>query len=169
MYRKTQGKDCQYRAFMLDIKGSRTEVQYQQENENFHEFVDEIYRLLEQEEKLTDTEILLKDENNKSIIGGRIGINGNLYNPIKLGDMATYFVYNGSISTDRFLELSVLAMRKYNISYSFHFNTGVYETNDYGEGGKKLYKGYLPQILETLSKSNGITISKDSDFSKEEM
>ena len=89
---------------------------------------------------MTDTEILLKDENNKSIIGGRIGINGNLYNPMKLGDMATYFVYNGSISTDRFLELSVLAMRKYNISYSFHFSTGVYETNDYGEGGKNYTK-----------------------------
>ena len=169
MYRKTQKKECRYRAFMLDIKGSRNEQQYQQENETFHQFVDEIFRLLEQEETTTNTEILLKDENNKSIIGGRVGINGNLYNPMILGDMATYFVYNGSVSIDRFLELSVQAMRKYNLSYSFHFNTGVYETNDYGEGGTKMYKGYMPQILETLSKDNGIVISRDSEYSMEGM
>lgn len=86
-----------------------------------------------------------------------------------LGDMATYFVYNGSISIERFVELSVQAMRKYDLSYGFHFSTGVYETNDYGEGGTRMYKGYMPQILESLSKDNGIVISKDSDYSIEGM
>lgn len=169
MFRKTQLKECPYRAFMLDVVGSRTLEQYAKENASFHEFIDEVYRLLLQEEANTNTQILLKDENNKSILGGRIGINGNLFNPITLGDMATYFVYNGSISSERFLELSVQAMRKYNITYPFHFSTGVYETNDYGEGGTRLYKGYMPQILENLSKGSSVTISKDTTFEMEEM
>ena len=169
MYRKAQGKECPYRAFMLDIIGSKTNEHYTKENTVFHEFVDEIYRLLEQEEIATNSQILLKDANNKSRIGGRMGINGNVYNPITLGDMATYFVYNRSISVDRFIELCVFAMKKYDLPYSFHFNTGVYETNDYGEGGTRLYKGYLPQILENLSKNNGVVVSKDSEYGIEEM
>lgn len=168
MFKKTQKKECPYRAFMLDIIGSRTQLQYSKENIVFHKFIDEVYRLLEEEEKATNIPILLKDENNKTR-NGRIGINGNLYNPMTLGDMATYFVYNDSISIERFVELSVQAMRKYDLSYGFHFSTGVYETNDYGEGGTRMYKGYMPQILESLSKGNGIVISKDSDYSIEGM
>ncbi len=169
MFKKTQDKECPYRAFMLDVVGSKTSEAYSQQIESYHEFVDEIYRLLEQEEADTNSRILLKDDNNKSRTGNRIGTNGNLYNPIILGDMVTYFVYNGSISVERFLELGVSAMKKYNLPYSFHFNTGVYETNDYGEGGTILYKGYMPQILENLSKGNGRVVSKDTDFEIPEM
>ena len=169
MYRVTQKKVCPYRAFMLDVVGSKKAEQYINEYPSYREFVDEIYRLLLQEEADTNTQILLKDKNNKTRLDGRKIINGNLYNPMTLGDMATYFVYNGSISTERFLELSVQAMRKFNISYSFHFNTGVYQTNDYGEGGTRLYKGYMPQILENLSKGSREIISKDSTFEMGEM
>lgn len=163
MFKATQAKDCPYRAFVLDIVNSRKQSQYIVENVNYHRFVDYIYALLEKEEQLLGKEILLKDSNNlhKGLFE-RKGINGNLYNPMVLGDMAAYFVYNGSISIDRFMEIAITAMKEYNITYPFHFATGVYETNDYASGGAKLYKGYMPQILETVSKSNGIVLSKDT-------
>lgn len=75
MFKKTQKKECPYRAFMLDVIGSRTQLQYFKENIVFHKFIDEVYRLLEEEEKATNIPILLKDENNKTR-NGRIGING---------------------------------------------------------------------------------------------
>ena len=37
----------------------------------------------------------------------------------------------------------------------------MYETNKYEEGGTKLYKGYMPQILEDLSKKSTFIINKD--------
>ena len=34
----------------------------------------------------------------------------------------------------------------------FHIADGYYETNDYGEGGTKFFRGYCIQTLETLHK-----------------
>ncbi|MBQ8909279.1 MAG: hypothetical protein IJY90_03240 [Clostridia bacterium] len=78
-----------------------------------------------------------------------------------LGDMLTFFVYNGSITIQRMLEIFATALTRCNISYPFHFKTGVYQTNIYKEGGKALYKGYMPQLLEKLSKSDSFIIDKD--------
>ena len=80
--------------------------------------------------------------------------------------MVTYFVHNGSISTNRMIEIFAESLKKFNINYSFHFCTGVYETNNYAEGGTLLYKGYMPQILESMSKKNKMIITKDG-ISKE--
>lgn len=163
MFKAAQEKDCPYRTFVIDIINSRKQSQYIVENVNHHRFVDYIYSLLENEEKLLGKAILLKDSNNQHIgLFERKGINGNLYNPMVLGDMAAYFVYNGSITVDRFMEIAITAMKEYNITYPFHFATGVYETNDYALGGTMLYKGYMPQILESTSKTNGIILSQDT-------
>ena len=48
-----------------------------------------------------------------------------------------------------------------NINYYFHVSSGVYQTNNYNEGGTKLYKGYMPQILEKISKVEKNIINKD--------
>ena len=48
----------------------------------------------------------------------------------------------------------------------YNINTGIYETNNYAEGGIKLYKGYMPQILEILSKKNKIVINKKLNMKK---
>ena len=163
MFNSAQKEDCPYRAFMLDIVDSRHQEQYASENINHHNFIEYIYTLLQREEECTGKKILLKDRFNLPNLSNTItGINGNYYNPMTLGDMVTYFVYNGSITEERFVCLAIDAMRKYNINYSFHFATGVYQTNDYGRGGNYLYKGYMPQILEFLSKTNGKIVSKDT-------
>ena len=50
-----------------------------------------------------------------------------------------------------------------------HFATGVYQTNEYGEGGTLLFKGYMPHILESLSKCNGIIVDCDGHNIEAEM
>ena len=161
MFKDCQNEKCPYRAFTFDVVNSRNQTEYIDNPEKHFQFVSHVYSLLEKEEENTGKQILLRGKFNRKLVMGEAMKNGNLYNPMILGDMATYFVYNGSITTDRMLELFATGLKECDINYPFHFKTGVYQTNNYIEGGKKLYKGYMPQILERESKSTNITISKD--------
>ena len=165
MFIETQKQECPYRAFTFDVVNSKNQKQYIEERDKFHAFVSYLYSVLEIEEQKTGRQILLKDKFNVKYPnnGDRVH-NGNVYNPMILGDMATYFVYNNSISIQRMLQIFAQGLREFNIEYPFHFKTGVYETNNYFEGGTKLYKGYMPQILEKLSKENEFIITKDFCF-----
>lgn len=151
LFHKAQAKQCPYRAFTFDVVNSRNQNDYINNHENFLKCMLYVYSLLEQEEKTTNTNILLKDKKNNPP-SNYSKVNNNLNNPMILGDMATYFVYNHSITTKRMNEIFKTALDKFNISYPFHFATGVYETNEYIKGRTKLFKGYMPQILESLSK-----------------
>ena len=157
-----QTKDCPYRAFMIDVVDSKKQPQYIIDYIKHHNFLDYIFNLLKKEE-VNGMQIVLNDNNNqhKGVFESK-GINGNLCNPMILGDMATYFLYNNSITVERIIEIILLAINEFDINYAFHFATGVYETNDYGEGGSLLFKGYMPQILENMSKKNEIILTKDN-------
>ena len=162
-FHKAQNKQCPFRAFTFDVVNSKKQNEYINNHENFLDCILYVYTLLEQEEKISNTKILLKDQHNNSPLNFN-KFNNNLNNPMILGDMATYFVYNNSISTKRMIEMFKTALDKFNISYPFHFATGIYETNDYTKGGEKLYKGYMPQILESLSKlTKNIIISLNTE------
>ena len=160
MFNDAQKKECPYRAFTFDIVNSRNQIMYCKENEKHYKFLYYVYSLLEIEEQKTGKQILLKDEFNEKIKDTPNNYS-HFFNPTTLGDMATYFVYNGSITIERMLQIFAEGLRKFNIDYKFHFKTGVYETNNYIEGGTKLFKGYLPQILENSSKKDGFVICKD--------
>ena len=161
MYHDCQKKNCPYRAFTFDVVNSRNQPRYITEKQSFFDLMDTVYSRLHQEELDTKTVILLRGKFNQRLdISSNIQ-NMNHHNPLILGDMMTFFVHNGSISTDRMLEIFTESLQAVNIDYPFHFKTGVYETNDYSLGGKKMYKGYIPQILERESKSGEIVIDKD--------
>lgn len=161
MYRDCQKKDCPYRAFTFDVVNSRNQPRYITEKQSFFDLMNTVYSRLLEEELDTKTVILLRGKFNQRLdISSNIQ-NMNHHNPMILGDMMTFFVHNGSISTDRMLEIFAESLQAVNIDYPFHFKTGVYETNDYSLGGKKMYKGYIPQILERESKSGEIVIDKD--------
>ena len=161
MFMEAQKQDCPYRAFTFDIVNSRNQVMYFKENKKHYEFLYYVYCLLEREEELMGKQILLKDDIYNKPIQGVANNYSHHHNPTTLGDMATYFVYNGSITTERMLELFAEGLRKFDINYAFHFKTGVYQTNNYVEGGTKLFKGYMPQILENMSKKEDFIITKD--------
>lgn len=166
MFYAAQKVDCPYRAFTFDVVNSKNQEQYIYQHDKYIDCIMNVYSLLEREEKLTGKQILLKDKfNNKLELDTPI-LNSNYFNPMILGDMVTYFVYNKSITSERMLELFSQSLKEYNISYPFHFKSGVYQTNNYGEGGEKLYKGYMPRILEDLSKKESFVVSKNT-FKKE--
>lgn len=158
LFEKAQTKKCPFRAFTFDVIASRTQKEYIKNPEKHIKFANAVYKALLEEELKTGKIILLKDENNIPLEIFTSDINKR--NPILLGDMVTYFVHEGSITQKRMIEIFVETMNKFNINYGFHYDSGAYETNDYAEGGSKLFKGYLPPILENKSKHNGIIINK---------
>lgn len=160
----TQRKRCPYRALMFDVVDSRNQSQYLNDPVNHFACILHFYDVLMKEEKRTNTKILLNGKNNiRYVLEGNHN-NGNCFNPMILGDMVTYFIYENSISTQRILQLFSQNLNKFNIGYSFHFRAGVYETNDYAEGRNKLYKGYMPQLLECLSKKSSSMVSRYGVF-----
>lgn len=162
MFKLAQKKECPFRAFMFDVVNSRNNQEYlSTKNTKFFKLLNCVYFLLQKEEEKTNKAILLKGKNNAKYSLGKKVINGNNYNPMHMGDMVTFFVYNNSITTNQMLKIFISALKICKITYSFHFNTGVYETNNYSQGKTKLYKGYMPQILEVLSKKNNIIISQN--------
>jgi len=180
LFYKAQEKECPYRAFTFDIVHSKSQEQYIKEHNKFMDLITDVYDELKREEERTGNQILLDDDKNvKPIYAPTFEIkneedlnyfkkyssvhwNGNLLNPMQLGDMITYFVYNNSITTERMIDIFSQELDKKGIDYPFHFNTGVYETNDYGEGGSKMYKGYMPQILEDSSKEINFIVTRET-------
>lgn len=168
MFLNCQKIKCPYRAFMFDVVGSKNSSEYQNTRPvKFFKLINTVYALIEKEEKITNKQILLKDKFNQKFNITTPKIDNNFYNPMILGDMITLFVYENSITSQRMLEIFISALKICDINYSFHFNTGVYQTNVYAKGGNKLFKGYMPQILEKLSKNNNFVISKNYGIEKQ--
>ena len=167
LFYAAQKQNCPYRAFTFDVVNSKRQTQYILEHTKHLDCMMNIYALLEREERLTGKKILLKDRFNQKLENDTLILNSNVFNPMILGDMVTYFVYNNSITPERMLELFANNLKQFNINYPFHFKTGVYQTNSYGEGGTKLYKGYMPQLLEELSKKESFIVDKNYNIKKE--
>ena len=80
-------------------------------------------------------------------------------NPMIIGDACCYLTNSNAISDEDFIQIVKNGIKKFNIDFEFHYLSGKYETDSYAEGGKKLYKGYMLQILEHFSKKEGKIIS----------
>ena len=167
MFYDVQKKDCPYRAFTFDVVNSKNQKQYILQHDKHIDCILNVYTLLQKEERATGKKILLTDKFNNKLEFDTPILNSNYFNPMILGDMVTYFVYNKSITSERMVELFSQSLREFNINYPFHFKSGVYQTNNYAEGGSKLFKGYLPRILEDLSKKQSFIVSKNT-FEKDD-
>jgi len=166
MFFSTQKKQCPFRAFTFDVLSCKTSEEYHKKFHEYRKCVLSVYDKLVEEERISNREILLKDDFNRAYNNDDDKhIDNNLYNPMIVGDMVTYFVHNDSITETKMLELFSKAMNNYNLNLSCHYATGVYETNEYKYGGQKLFKGYMPQILESLSKENGIIVTRETYLS----
>ncbi|HAJ77725.1 MAG TPA: hypothetical protein DCO89_01475 [Clostridiales bacterium] len=82
-----------------------------------------------------------------------------IINPMIIGDGCCYLTNSNAISDEEFIQIVKNGIKKFDIDYDFHFLSGKYETDSYAEGSKKLYKGYMLQILEHFSKKEGKIIS----------
>lgn len=157
LYKQAQAKQCPYRAFMFDVANCKSNPEYRIK---YFDVIKLFLQKIKQQEQILQTKILRNNSNNLPLFESQ-GIDGRKYNPMILGDMFTVFVHNNTISTQKVLELFSETCKQLDYNYKFHFATCVYETDSYIEGGTKLYKGYVPQILEKISKTNNIYIDKN--------
>ena len=91
-------------------------------------------------------------------------------NPMVLGDCACFFVNANSISKNEFINLVKHLMTKHKVNYDIHFQSCYYETDNYVDGGTKLYKGYVPRLLENIDKKNPnrtiISVQKNNELGR---
>lgn len=169
LFHKAQKTDCKYHAYLIDVKNSKTNLSGENEHEytKFHKFVNYITNVLLKINEIKNEKIFLVDEQNKTFFGNGDVLNNNLLNPMILGDAACFFLKDKKITDEMFIEILCDAMKKFDINFSFHYMSGKYQTNDYAEGGDKLYKGYMLPLLEKLSKKDGLLIDKNYLENKE--
>ena len=72
--------------------------------------------------------------------------------PYILGDCFQFTVLRDTISKEQIIDWVYELKEKLNMPEKFHITDAYYETNEYGEGGTKFYRGYCIQTLETLHK-----------------
>lgn len=164
LFYAAQKKSCEYRAILIDVKNSKKVLKTFDEYQRFHHCVDYIIDTLCQLERERGKKILLQDKNNivhKTSAKASTNVSNLNRNPMILGDCACFFINEGTLSENDFINILIKAITNFNIDFSFHFASGKYETDSYAEGNEKLYKGYMLPLLENLSKTNGIIIDKN--------
>ena len=151
LFLKCQDKG-KYRIFTFDIKNStQMKNRYQAQLQIFN-LIDNIYSDLKELEIKLNKKILLDEEGythytEKNNVGFAFK-----YEPFVLGDMVGLTIYNNSIDNDIIYELFEKNKKLLNIDFDFHINSGVYETDDYGLGATKCFRGYCIQIVSNLHK-----------------
>ncbi len=80
------------------------------------------------------------------------------------GDSFHFYIYNGSIETDAFLDMLKDSMRKTENPFVYRFASGNFETTNYSEGANKYYVGYIISELSQNKENTIANISAD-DYS----
>lgn len=186
IYRNAQQNKCPFRAFCIDVVNSK-KVMKQDPKRQLKMFKLFDYISLELLKKNKNSQVFRNNKNNQlNLVLKNINYDKNfikkyddilkninnlfitnlkqvgdtlLANPMITGDCACYFTNDGTLTDKEFLSILKIGIEKFDIDFDFHFLSGKYETENYTEGGNKFYKGYVREILEDVSKKQGITIS----------
>lgn len=78
--------------------------------------------------------------------------NGNYIDPSVFGDSFGFTVLRDTVTKEEIIKWVNECKNILNMEEEFHIADGYYETNEYGEGGIKFFRGYCLQTLETLHK-----------------
>lgn len=139
-----------YKLFVFDLKNSR-------QAGNFipvvRKFLNSIYRELQE----------LEQKQGKKILHISPLFNhydrGDLTEPfLFMGDLFGFTVLRDSISDEEVYDIIKKKKQEMNIPYSFYYASGFYETDDYGEGYRKYFRGYAMAYLEHQAKQSGKTL-----------
>ncbi len=157
LYLKAQeNPDAPYYMVSFDVIGSQqmTAEENIQMHENHNIIMQFVYNKLLESEKILNKQVVIKDERFFKPWDRSSGLtwNGNYMDPFRLGDCFQFTVYRDTISKEQIIEWVNYCAKKLNMNEEFHIADGYYETNDYGEGGTKFFRGYCIQTLETLHK-----------------
>lgn len=146
LFNEAYGKG-EYHTFAFDIKKSqklenREEAQYQ-----IIELIERIYFDLIELEKLLNKQILLHNDEYVNMFDKVDNDFRHKYEPFILGDTVGITILSNSIPDDVLLSIYELNKREVGIDFEFHVNEGYYETDDYGLGVEKAFRGYAIKIL----------------------
>lgn len=136
-----------YHTFVFDIKNSqklenREKAQYQ-----IIELIERIYFDLVELEKLLNKQILLHDDTYGNMFDKIDNDFRHKYEPFIFGDAVGITILSNSISDKVLLAIYELNKREVGIDFEFHINEGYYDTDDYGLGVEKAFRGYAIKIL----------------------
>lgn len=149
MWEKAQ-ENGNYKLFVFDLKDSRKQGYFYP---RIQLFLYRVYFRIKDLEKERNAQIFHTSE--KFNKGDRM----DLLEPFFiLGDLFGFTVLRGSISDQEVCEIAKETKQELNLPYQFYFSSGFYETDDYGEGGEKYFRGYCIQFLEHQAKKNKIMI-----------
>ena len=113
-----------------------------------------VYNKLLMKEKELNKQVVIKDERFYTPWDPRASymINGNYSDPSVLGDRFAFTVLRYTVTKEEIIELVNICKKELNMDEEFHIADGYYETNEYGEGNTKLFRGYCLQILGNFHK-----------------
>lgn len=162
LFLKCQEKG-KYRIFTFDIKNSKQMKNRYQAQVQIFNLIDNIYSDLKQLEIKLNKKILLDEEGYTHYTEVNNGGFAFKYEPFNIGDMVGLTIYNGSIDTDIVYEIFEKNKKQLNIDFDFNINSGVYETDDYGQGNKECFRGYCIQIVSNLHKEEYKNVRKSME------
>lgn len=76
--------------------------------------------------------------------------------PFLIGDIFGFTIYRDSLDKDIIMSIYEYFRISLDIDFDFHIADGYYETNDYGEGGTKYFRGYCMDLLSNFHKKTNI-------------
>ena len=143
-----------YHMFVFDIVGSKNIKSEQSNWRMISQFrlILNMYRRLQEIEKLENKKILLCEEGFSHLGERRPNCFGFKQEPFVLGDLIGLTVYRGSITSEEVLKIYEEEKEYLQIPFDFHVAEGYYETNNYEEGNKKYFRGYCIDLLSNLHK-----------------
>ena len=111
---------------------------------------DVYYRLLQKEKEL-GIQIVIKDKRfykpwvcNKN--------NSNFMDPSIFADNIIFTVLRDTITKEEIIDWVIEDKERLHMEENFNIADGYYETNEYEEGGTKLYRGYCLETVANLQK-----------------
>ena len=170
IYQKAQFKQTPYRMVFFDIKGSKLLKGKQREGAQIVSIqtIKYLKSLIEKEEKLTHSKILINQELTQSTKDTDGSLYAYLNNPCVVnGDCFCLYFYRGKLTNDKIFKMFHEACEKCGNKLTYHFGLVNFETLDIGESNNKLYIGDAVGFAAG-KKTNTFEISKSllDDFVK---
>lgn len=152
MFEKSQ-ETGKYHMFIFDIVGSRN---YKKDLPSIYKtskvLFSNIYSNLKEIELERSIKILHIIDKKEYILDTE---------PFQFGDLFGFTILRDSILIDEVYDIYKKEKEKLNVYWDFHLKNGYYETDNYGLGNEKYFRGYCIQQLENLSKNDGKNLKLD--------
>lgn len=149
-------KDAPYYVVSFDVIGSTSlpddEKLYM--IENIETIMRYVYKRLLRREKKLNKQVLIKDERFCTPWSPKSRETWRRFfmDPFCLWDCFQFTVLRDTIPKDQIIKWVYECKEKIGMKEEFHITDGYYETNEYGEGGTKFYRGYCLLTLGNFHK-----------------